>query len=74
MENKSSFDLVIVFGGINDYSLYKQEGNISTIFTDAVDVFFDYLVSNYVNARFGVIKPMLCNRPGGADDADKIVC
>lgn len=72
VENKSSFDLVIVFGGINDYSLYKQEDNISTIFADAVDVFFDYLASNYVNARFGVIKPMLCNRPGGADDADKI--
>lgn len=72
VENKSSFDLVIVFGGINDYSLYKQENNISTTFTDAVDSFFEYLINNYVNARFGVIKPMLCNRPGGADDADKI--
>ena len=72
VENKSSFDLVIVFGGINDYSLYKQEDSISTIFTNAVDAFFEYLVNNYVNARFGVIKPMLCNRPGGADNADKI--
>ena len=72
VENKSSFDLVIVFGGINDYSLYKQEDNISATFTDAVDSFFEYLINNYVNARFGVIKPMLCNRPGGADDADKI--
>lgn len=72
IENKSDFDLVIVFGGINDYSLYKEEENISTIFTTAVDSFFEYLVNNYVNARFGVIKPMLCNRPGGADNADKI--
>lgn len=72
VENKSSFDLVIVFGGINDYSLYKQEDNISATFTDAVDSFFEYLINNYVNARFGVIKPMLCNRPGRADDADKI--
>lgn len=72
VENKSSFDLVIVFGGINDYSLYKQEDNISTTFTDAVDSFFEYLINNYMNARFGVIKPMLCNRPGGADDANKI--
>ena len=72
VENKPGFDLVIVFGGINDYSLYKQEDNISTTFTDAVDGFFEYLINNYVNARFGVIKPMLCNRPGGADDADKI--
>lgn len=72
VENKPSFDLVIVFGGINDYSLYKQENSISTIFTNAVDAFFEYLVNNYVNARFGVIKPMLCNRPGGADNADKI--
>ena len=72
VENKPSFDLVIVFGGINDYSLYKQEDNISTTFTTAVDSFFEYLINNYVNARFGVIKPMLCNRPGGADNADKI--
>lgn len=72
VENKSSFDLVIVFGGINDYSLYKQEDSISTIFTNAVDAFFEYLVNNYVNARFGVIKPMLCNRPGAADNAHKI--
>lgn len=72
VENKSSFDLVIVFGGINDYSLYKKEETISYTFTTAVDSFFEYLINNYVNARFGVIKPMLCNRPGGADDADKI--
>ena len=72
VENKADFDLVIVFGGINDYSLYKQEDNISATFTTAVDSFFEYLINNYTNARFGVIKPMLCNRPGGADDADKI--
>lgn len=72
IENKSDFDLVIVFGGINDYSLYKNENEISPTFTNAVNNFFEYLVNNYQNARFGVIKPMLCNRPGGADDADKI--
>lgn len=72
IENKSDFDLVIVFGGINDYSLYKKEENISDTFTNAVDTFFGYMVNNYANSRFGVIKPMLCNRPGEADDADKI--
>lgn len=54
MANKSSFDYVIVFGGVNDYI---QE-IAWTDFTNAVDDFMEYLVDNYTQARLIVVSPL----------------
>lgn len=51
---KSSYDLVITFGGINDYI----QGIDFDTFKTAVDSYFEYLVKNFVQARIVVITPL----------------
>ena len=51
---KSSYDLVITFGGINDYI----QGIDFDTFKTAVDSYFEYLVKNFVQARIVVFAPL----------------
>ena len=60
--DKSSYDLVIVFGGINDYIQnipLGESGQDKTVyFKPAVDYFFQYLVNNFTQARICVLLPL----------------
>ena len=62
--DKSSYDMVIVFGGINDYiqniPLGGEEGETdkTVYFKPAVDYFFDYLINNFTQARICVLLPL----------------
>lgn len=64
VENKDEFDLVVVFGGINDYIKAIPMGGAdgqtdkATYFKPAVDYFFDYLVNNFTQARIVVLSPL----------------
>ena len=54
---KEIYDLVIIFGGINDFIDPRQ--NIEwTMFTGAVDNFFEYLINNFTQARICVLRPL----------------
>lgn len=54
---KETYDLVIIFGGINDFIDPRQ--NIEwTMFTGAVDNFFEYLINNFTQARICVLRPL----------------
>ena len=58
VENPDEYDLVIVFGGINDF-IKCQTVNIEfSEFTDAVDAFFEYLTDTFINARVCVFSPL----------------
>ncbi len=62
--DKSSFDLVVVFGGINDYIQNiplgggTGETDRDTYFKPAVDYFFSYLLQNFTQARVVVLSPL----------------
>lgn len=62
--NKGDYDLVIVFGGINDYiqsvPLGGESGqtDITVYFKPAVDYFFNYLINNFTQARICVLTPL----------------
>jgi lysophospholipase L1-like esterase len=62
VEDCDKYDLVVVFGGINDYikaiPMGADGGNILTHFVPAVNHFFSYLVSNFINARIVVFTPL----------------
>lgn len=62
VENKSDYDLVIVFGGINDYiqsvPLGESGSDDTVYFKPAVDSFFSYLVNNFTQARIAVLSPL----------------
>ena len=58
----SSYDYVIVFGGVNDYIQsvpFGESGQSSeSYFIPAVESFFAYLAENFVNASIIVITPL----------------
>lgn len=60
--NKESYDLVIIFGGINDYlhniPLGESGGDKTTHFKPAVDYFFEYLTNNFTQAKIVVLSPL----------------
>lgn len=62
--DKSSYDVVIVFGGINDYIQNiplgggTGETDKTVYFKPAVDYFFQYLVNNFTQARICVLLPL----------------
>ena len=60
----SSYDLVVVFGGVNDFIQNVPMGSASDsetqYFVPAVDDFYSYLATNFLNARVLVILPMKC--------------
>lgn len=62
IEDKDSYDLVIVFGGINDFiqniEMGETGGDKDTYFKPAVDYFFDYLIKNFTQARIVVLSPL----------------
>ena len=62
VEECDTYDLVVVFGGINDYiraiPLGESDGDILSEFIPAVDHFFAYLVNNFINARIVVFTPL----------------
>lgn len=68
IENPSEYDLVVLFGGVNDFLGEDHEtdtyygGVPLDTFKAAVDEFFDYLFNNFTQARLAVILPLKCSR------------
>ena len=63
IENPSQYDLVVIFGGINDYiqniPMGEETGTDYTVsFKPAVNEFFDYLIENFTQARICVLLPL----------------
>ena len=63
IQNPSQYDLVVVFGGINDYiqniPMGSETGTDYTVsFKPAVNEFFDYLIQNFTQARLCVLLPL----------------
>ena len=62
MADANTYDLVIVFGGINDclqnIPLGESGGDVDTYFKPAVDEFYSYLVNNFTQARICVLLPL----------------
>ncbi|MBQ2926981.1 MAG: SGNH/GDSL hydrolase family protein [Oscillospiraceae bacterium] len=59
---KDSYDLVVVFGGINDYiqgiPMGEVGGDRTVSFIPAVEYFFDYLVNHFSQAKIAVLSPL----------------
>lgn len=66
--DKDTYDLVVVFGGINDFlsgngiPMGESGGDKTAEFKAAVDYFFDYLVNNFTQARIVVLSPLRTHR------------
>ena len=63
IENPSQYDLVVIFGGINDYiqniPMGSESGTDYTVsFKPAVNEFFNYLIQNFTQARLCVLLPL----------------
>lgn len=63
IQNPSQYDLVVVFGGINDYiasiPMGSESGTDYTVsFKPAVNEFFNYLIQNFTQARLCVLLPL----------------
>lgn len=62
IENKDSTELVVVFGGINDYiqsvPMGEGETDARAYFMPAVDSFFAQLVQDFASARIAVLLPL----------------
>lgn len=60
--NPSSYDVVIIFGGINDWiqsiPMGTGEESVTTHFKPAVNEFFSYLIEHFINARIVVFTPL----------------
>lgn len=63
VSDKERYDLVIIFGGINDFIQSiplggEGETDRAVYFKPAVDYFFEYLVNNFTQARIVVLSPL----------------
>lgn len=63
VDNPAQYNLVIVFGGINDYIQNKPFGSDTdtdylTYVKPAVKEFYSYLTTNFINARIAVLTPL----------------
>ena len=56
--NPGEYDLVILFGGINDFIKCQTVNMEFSEFTAAVDAFFEYLTGTFTNARVCVFSPL----------------
>ena len=60
--DKDSFDLVVVFGGINDFiqgvPMGESGGDKTAAFVPAVEYFFSYLMNQFTKARIVVLTPL----------------
>ena len=76
VEAPETYDMVIVFGGINDFIQNIPLGEINddkkTHFKPAVDYFFDYLVNNFTRARIAVLLPLRTYHIGYNEQGIKI--
>ncbi len=67
IQNKDEFDLVVIFGGINDFiqsiPMGESGGDETVYFKPAVDYFFDYLINNFTQARIVVLSPLRTHNP-----------
>lgn len=65
VENPDEYDLVIIFGGVNDYiqniPMGESDGDITTNFKPAVNHFFEYLMNTFAEARICVLSPLRTN-------------
>ena len=66
VQNPETYDLVIVFGGVNDAIKLIPMGTDSdtdytTYLNPAVKYFYKYLCTNFINARIGVCLPLPCS-------------
>ena len=70
--NPETYDLVVIFGGINDFikaiPMGESGGDKTANFKPAVDYFFQYLVENFTQARIAVLSP-LCTSNTSANSA-----
>lgn len=68
ISDPETYDLVVVFGGINDFiqgiPMGESGGDKDTYFKPAVDYFFDYLIKNFTNARIAVLSPLRSSNTG----------
>lgn len=62
IENPGKYDLVIVFGGINDFiqniPFGEAGGDETAYFIPAVDAFFESMTTKFVGARIAVLLPL----------------
>lgn len=62
IENKEDFELVIIFGGINDYiqsvPMGENETDAQIYFIPAVNLFFEKLINSFSKARIAVLLPL----------------
>ena len=70
ISDKDAYDLVVVFGGINDFIQSIPMGggtgetDTDTYFKPAVDYFFAYLLDNFTQARIVVLSPLMTQNTG----------
>lgn len=71
--NPETYDMVIVFGGINDYikniPMGESGGDKLTSFKPAVDDFFATLTETFVGARIAVLTPLRTSNYNNANTA-----
>lgn len=71
--NPETYDLVVVFGGINDYirdiPMGESGGDKLTSFKPAVDDFFATLTETFVGARIAVLTPLRTSNYNNANTA-----
>lgn len=78
IENKNTYDTVIIFGGINDFiqdiPLGESGGDKTTQFKPAVDYFFEFVVNNFTQARIVVLSPLKTYRiyPNNAGNKQEV--
>ena len=66
IDNPETYDLVVVFGGINDANALIPMGTDSdtdytTYLNPAVRYFYKYVCTNFINARIAVLTPLPCS-------------
>lgn len=71
--NPETYDLVVVFGGINDYiqniPMGESGGDKTANFKPAVDYFFATLTETFVGARIAVLTPLRTSNYNNANTA-----
>jgi ribose 5-phosphate isomerase RpiB len=68
VENPAEYDIVIVFGGINDYFGHQSQNITFSDFAGAVDSFFHHLIKTFVNARICVFRPLKSHQTWATDE------
>lgn len=60
--DKSTYDMVVIFGGTNDYiqniPMGTESGDATAEFAAAVKALFEYLIENFTQAKICIISPL----------------